>query len=451
MWLAWALRRAAWCRRRGRWCAAGWTSGRGWSPTTSPWSRPCRRWCRSGRPRRWHDVRLLILGGEACPPEIGARLATADREVWNTYGPTEATVVACGAQLTGDAAGADRPPARRLGPRRRRRRRATRSAPGETGELIIGGVGLARYLDPDKDAEKYAAMPTLGWDRAYRSGDLVRVRRGGAGLPRAGRRPGQDRWAPHRARRDRQRAARPPRGHRRGGGRADHRSRATSCSSGTSPSTRPSTSTAAMARLRAHAAGRAGAAAGPGRRRCRPRRPARSTATRCRGRCPASRRPARAGSWTGTAGWVQELWARDPRGRASTTRTDDFFDLGGGSLTAAQLVSRLRERFPEVTVADVYEHPTRRGPGRRARRDGGPGVPHEPSGAPGPAQDPGRPGRLHRSRCGPSPACAGSPGSRAANNVAGAAARPRLAAHGLVVVGGARLAAAGLAAGTDGA
>ena len=44
---------------------------------------------------------------------------------------------------------------------------------GETGELIIGGVGLARYLDPEKDAEKYAPMPTLGWERAYRSGDLV--------------------------------------------------------------------------------------------------------------------------------------------------------------------------------------------------------------------------------------------------------------------------------------
>ena len=47
-------------------------------------------------------VRLLILGGEACPPELGARLATHDREVWNTYGPTEATVVACGARLTGE-------------------------------------------------------------------------------------------------------------------------------------------------------------------------------------------------------------------------------------------------------------------------------------------------------------------------------------------------------------
>ena len=41
------------------------------------------------------------------------------------------------------------------------------------GELIIGGVGLARYLDPVKDAAGYAAMPSLGWERAYRSGDLV--------------------------------------------------------------------------------------------------------------------------------------------------------------------------------------------------------------------------------------------------------------------------------------
>lgn len=37
-------------------------------------------------------VRLLILGGEACPQELGWRLA-GQRVVWNTYGPTEATVV----------------------------------------------------------------------------------------------------------------------------------------------------------------------------------------------------------------------------------------------------------------------------------------------------------------------------------------------------------------------
>src|SRR5437773_7460191 len=48
------------------------------------------------------EVRLLIFGGEACPPELAERLAVEGREVWNTYGPTEATVVASAAMLTGD-------------------------------------------------------------------------------------------------------------------------------------------------------------------------------------------------------------------------------------------------------------------------------------------------------------------------------------------------------------
>lgn len=48
-------------------------------------------------------VRLLIFGGEACPPELAERLAVDGREVWNTYGPTEATVVACAAPLEPDA------------------------------------------------------------------------------------------------------------------------------------------------------------------------------------------------------------------------------------------------------------------------------------------------------------------------------------------------------------
>jgi non-ribosomal peptide synthetase component F len=48
-------------------------------------------------------------------------------------------------------------------------------AMGESGELVIGGVGLARYLDADKDAAKFAPLPSLGWARAYRSGDVVRA------------------------------------------------------------------------------------------------------------------------------------------------------------------------------------------------------------------------------------------------------------------------------------
>ena len=119
-------------------------------------------------------VRLLIFGGEACPPELAERLAVDGREVWNTYGPTEATVVACLAKLEGGKAvsiglplpGWDLAVVDKDG---------NPVAIGEIGELVIGGVGLARYLDPDKDAEKYAPMHTLEWSRAYRSGDLVRL------------------------------------------------------------------------------------------------------------------------------------------------------------------------------------------------------------------------------------------------------------------------------------
>src|SRR3954454_17215661 len=117
-------------------------------------------------------VRLLIFGGEACPPELAERLTDDGREVWNTYGPTEATVVACAALMEESG------PVRIGLPLDGWELAVVDPAgdpvlPGQVGELIIGGVGLARYLDPAKDAEKYAPMPALGWSRAYRSADLV--------------------------------------------------------------------------------------------------------------------------------------------------------------------------------------------------------------------------------------------------------------------------------------
>ncbi|HQV92608.1 MAG TPA: phosphopantetheine-binding protein, partial [Phycicoccus sp.] len=58
-----------------------------------------------------------------------------------------------------------------------------------------------------------------------------------------------------------------------------------------------------------------------------------------------------------TATWIAGLWAEILGGPPGSAE-EDFFDVGGGSLAAAQLVSRLRERFPEVTVADIYQTPT---------------------------------------------------------------------------------------------
>ncbi|MDJ0343415.1 amino acid adenylation domain-containing protein [Streptomyces sp. H10-C2] len=119
-------------------------------------------------------VRLLILGGEACPAELVERLAAPYRELWNTYGPTETTVVACAALLTpGQPV--------RIGTPLDGWEIAVVDGEGkpvawyETGELLIGGVGAARYLDPGKDAEKFRPCPWLRSPRVYRSGDLVRA------------------------------------------------------------------------------------------------------------------------------------------------------------------------------------------------------------------------------------------------------------------------------------
>lgn len=133
-------------------------------------------------------VRLLIFGGEALPKALVNRLASPNRELWNTYGPTETTVI-CSGQRMEPLSDDD---AVRIG-------RATlgwelavidpnTEQPvrwGETGELVVGGVGLGRYLDTAKDAEAYAPLPALGWDRAYRTGDLVVAET--AGLIFAGR------------------------------------------------------------------------------------------------------------------------------------------------------------------------------------------------------------------------------------------------------------------------
>ena len=300
-------------------------------------------------------VRLLIMGGEACPPEIGVRLGRPGRELWNTYGPTEATVVACGARLTGDGPvriglpldGWDLAVVDGQG---------RHVAPGETGELIIGGVGLARYLDPAKDAEKYAAYPTLGWDRAYRSGDLVTYDE--EGLLFAGRSDDQVKLG----------------GRRIELGEVDNALLALPGVVGAAAAVRRSR--AGNQLLVGYVTVEPGFDAARATEHLRATMPAAlvprvaevdALPTRTSGKVdrdalpwPLDANPGRdrAATLTGaTETWIAELWL-EVVGAVVTSAGDDFFDLGGGSLTAAQIVSRLRTRFPEVTVADLYEHPT---------------------------------------------------------------------------------------------
>uniref|UniRef100_A0A942Y969 Amino acid adenylation domain-containing protein n=1 Tax=Neobacillus citreus TaxID=2833578 RepID=A0A942Y969_9BACI len=298
------------------------------------------------------QVRLVVFGGEACPPELAARIASRDRELWNTYGPTEATVVACGALMDGSAPvriglpldGWDLAVVDESG---------RRVAPGGVGELVIGGVGLGRYLDPAKDAERYAPFPQLGWDRAYRSGDLVRYEP--EGLVFQGRADDQVKLGGRRIELGEVDAALQGLDGVAGGAAVVQRTPAgnqvlvgyVAPAAGTTIDT-----AAASARLREELP----AALVP------LLAVVETLPTRTSGKVDRAALPWPLPGATDdvllpdTVAWIAERWTA-VLGVPVTSVDDDFFGHGGGSLTAAQLVSAIRERFPSTTVADVYDHP----------------------------------------------------------------------------------------------
>ncbi|NMI00930.1 Pls/PosA family non-ribosomal peptide synthetase [Pseudonocardia acidicola] len=300
-------------------------------------------------------VRLLILGGEACPNELATRLADGRREVWNTYGPTEATVVTTAALMTGrDEVRIGLPLAGWTATVV-----DTRGDPvrwGETGELVIGGVGLGRYLDPAKDAEKYAPLPSLGWARAYRSGDLVRA--DPRGLVFAGRADEQVKLS----------------GRRIELGEVDA---ALQALPGVAAGAAAVRTTPAGTQLLVGYVVPAGPAFDQRRAEAllRERLPAAivprlavvdALPTKTSGKVdraalpwplPSTGDDAGAAGLTGTAGWLARQWS-ELLGVPVRGPDSDFFADGGSSLAAAKLVSVLRGRFPGTSVADVYRRPT---------------------------------------------------------------------------------------------
>ncbi|MEU0518547.1 non-ribosomal peptide synthetase [Streptosporangium sp. NPDC006007] len=143
-------------------------------------------------------LRLVILGAD---PLRGAVLSTwydsvgPHVELMNTYGPTEATIIATAATLTqAEAAGC--PP---IGFPLSDTRvyvldgSLAQVAPGEEGELCIGGIGLAHgYLGkPGLTAHCFVPDPYgPPGSRMYRTGDRTRTREDGA-LEFVGRLDGQ--------------------------------------------------------------------------------------------------------------------------------------------------------------------------------------------------------------------------------------------------------------------
>lgn len=128
-------------------------------------------------PRDVKTLRLIILGGEACPPSVAQRWCRAGRVIYNTYGPTETTVVATYAEVRPNeivTIGGPIPnyscyvvdEAMRL------------VDVGAEGELLIGGPGVAAgYVRRDElTRDRFIANPfnSDGSDPIlYRSGDAV--------------------------------------------------------------------------------------------------------------------------------------------------------------------------------------------------------------------------------------------------------------------------------------
>jgi non-ribosomal peptide synthetase-like protein len=132
-------------------------------------------------------LRIINLGGEMCPETVVERFSKPGRQMFNTYGPTEATVSASLAALQPGRLITIGKPLPNYGllvistDTANDPNRGLQILPrGDTGELCIIGPGLsAGYLGrPELTAEKFQPNPwSSGPDdtRLYRTGDLARI------------------------------------------------------------------------------------------------------------------------------------------------------------------------------------------------------------------------------------------------------------------------------------
>ncbi|TQM25342.1 non-ribosomal peptide synthetase [Nocardia bhagyanarayanae] len=128
-------------------------------------------------PETLPDLRTVVVGGDACPPELVAKWA--GRTLLNGYGPTETTItvtvsaplaphgpVSIGSLARGVVGLVLDPWLRPV-------------APGVIGELYLGGPAVARgyHQRTGLTASRFVANPHEPGGRMYRTGDLVRWRR----------------------------------------------------------------------------------------------------------------------------------------------------------------------------------------------------------------------------------------------------------------------------------
>ncbi|MEV6140708.1 AMP-binding protein, partial [Nocardia sp. NPDC051990] len=128
------------------------------------------------------DLRVVVSAGDACPPELVRRWVRGGREFFNAYGPTEATIMTNqGTPLVAGELVTIGGPIRGISEWVLDQR--LQPVPvGVAGELYIAGAALARgyHRRSDVTAERFVACPWMPGERMYRTGDVVRWTTGGA-------------------------------------------------------------------------------------------------------------------------------------------------------------------------------------------------------------------------------------------------------------------------------
>ncbi|MER6511602.1 non-ribosomal peptide synthetase [Nonomuraea sp. NPDC001636] len=118
-----------------------------------------------------------VTGGEALDPGLAAEILARAGELWNAYGPTEATVTSTMHRVSAGEPG----PVPIGSPMPGERAYVVDSRlrllpPGAVGELLLGGAGVARGYRNRPGLSGFVEDPFVPGGRCYRTGDLAHWR-----------------------------------------------------------------------------------------------------------------------------------------------------------------------------------------------------------------------------------------------------------------------------------
>ncbi len=140
-------------------------------------------WSNATRPSTGKSpgLRRLLCGGESLPRELANRLFATGAEVWNMYGPTETTIWSMIHRISAEEEQASAVPVGRPIANTTAFILDAQGQPapiGVHGELFLGGLGIAKGYRrrPQRTAERFVRVKSLGDILSYRTGDLA-VRR----------------------------------------------------------------------------------------------------------------------------------------------------------------------------------------------------------------------------------------------------------------------------------